>query len=60
MFVYRKEVTPVAMYDETQNERPKDRIILHCDCNNFFASVEEIGDREHSADQNFFIVFAFV
>ena len=41
MFVYRKEVTPVAMYDETQNERPKDRIILHCDCNNFFASVEE-------------------
>lgn len=22
-------------------DRPKDRIILHCDCNNFFASVEE-------------------
>ncbi len=22
-------------------EKPKDRIILHCDCNNFFASVEE-------------------
>ena len=25
------------MYDD----KPKDRIILHCDCNNFFASVEE-------------------
>ncbi|MBQ3327793.1 MAG: DNA polymerase IV, partial [Clostridia bacterium] len=22
-------------------DKPKDRIILHCDCNNFFASVEE-------------------
>ena len=29
------------MYDAAQNNKPKDRIILHCDCNNFFASVEE-------------------
>lgn len=31
----------MAMYDAAQNNKPKDRIILHCDCNNFFASVEE-------------------
>ena len=37
LFASGKEVTPVAMYDD----KPKDRIILHCDCNNFFASVEE-------------------
>ena len=29
------------MHEAAQNERQKDRIILHCDCNNFFASVEE-------------------